>query len=113
MLLMAIGGLSVDFTAKELKQRISVVVSYLLIGMNSVFVLWIIATFVWLMVRLLPDSRVVLTLQALAGYGAVRWLFSDSLWIPLVLASGQAVFCIGMRVLWDAAVRRLEVWEES
>lgn len=110
---MAIGGLSVDFTAKELKQRISVVVSYLLMGVNSVFVLWIIATFVWLMVRLFPDSRVVLALQALAGYGAVGWLFSDSLWIPLVLASGQAVFWIGMRVLWDAAVRRLEGWEES
>jgi hypothetical protein len=107
----ALGGLSVDFTAEELKQRISVGVNYLLMGINSIYMLLTIATFVWLMIRLFSDSLVVVTIQALAGFGAVGWLFSDSMWGPIALLTGQVAFWIGVRVLWDAAVRRLETWE--
>lgn len=109
----AIGGLKVDFTVEELKKRASMVMGYLMMGLNMVFGLLTIATSVWLMVRLFPESRVVLVLQALADYGAAGWLFSDKLWIPLGLVSSQVVFWVGVKLLWDAAVRRLEEWEES
>lgn len=107
----AVGGLSVDFTAEELKQRTSAGVSYLLMGINSIYMLLTIATFVWLMIRLFSDSLVVAAIQALAGFGAVGWLFSDSLWGPIALLTGQFAFWIVVKVLWDAAVRRLETWE--
>jgi hypothetical protein len=107
----ALGGLRVDFTAKELKQRISIGVNYLLMGINSIYMLATIAIFVWLMIRLFPDSRVVLAIQALSNFGAIRWLLSDSFWNPLVLLTGQVAFGIGVKLLWEAAVRRLETWE--
>jgi hypothetical protein len=84
-----------------------------MIGLNSVFVLLTISTCTWLMVRLFPDSSVVLAIKALASFGAVGWFFSDSPWIPFSLVGGQVVFWIGAKVLWNAAVRRLEGWEES
>jgi hypothetical protein len=107
----AVGGLSVDFTAEELKQRISVGVSYLLMGINSIYTLFTIAAFVWLMIRLFSDSLVMVAIQALVGFGPVGWLFSDSMWVPIALLIGQVAFGIGVKVLWDAAVRRLEAWE--
>jgi len=110
---LAIGGIVVKFTAEDLKKRISVLITYLMIGLNSIFVLLAISTFVWLMVRLFPDSSFVLSLKALAGFGPVGWFFSDSLWIPFSLVGCQVVFWIGTKVLWNAAVRRLEGWEES
>ena len=110
---MAIGGLWVDFTAEELKQRIPALIAYLMMGLNLSFVLVTTVAFVWLMVRLFPDSRVVLAVQALAGYGPVGWIFSDKLWIPLTLVASQVLFWLGAKALWAAAVRRLEGWEES
>ena len=107
----AVGGLSVDFTAEELNQRMSLGVSYLLMGINSVYMLLTIAVFVWLVIRLFSDSLVVVAIQALAGFGAVGWLFSDSLWGPIALLIGQVAFWIGVKILWGAAVRRLETWE--
>ncbi|UCF61466.1 MAG: ABC transporter permease [Anaerolineaceae bacterium] len=106
-----IGGLSVDFTAEELKQRISVGVSYLLMGINSIYMLLTVVTVVWLMIRLLPDSRFVLAIHVFANSGTIGWLFSDSLWIPIALAGGQVLFGMAIKVVWDAAVRRLEAWE--
>jgi hypothetical protein len=107
----AVGGLSVDFMAEELKQRISVGISYLLMGINSIYMLFTIATFVWLMIRLFSDSLVVVAIQALAGFGPVGWLFSDSMWVPIALLIGQVAFGFRVKMLWDAAVRRLETWE--
>ncbi|KPK92868.1 MAG: hypothetical protein AMJ88_09720 [Anaerolineae bacterium SM23_ 63] len=107
----AVGGLSVDFTAEELNQRMSLGVSYLLMGINSVYMLLTIAVFVWLVIRLFSDSLVVVAIQTLAGFGAVGWLFSDSLWGPIALLIGQVAFWIGVKILWGAAVRRLETWE--
>lgn len=109
----AIGGLKVDFTVEEVKRRISTPVNYLMMGLNMIFTLLTIATSVWLIVRLFPDSGVVLAIQALAGYAAVAWILSDTVWPPLALVGGQVVFGVGVKVLWAAAVRRLEGWEES
>jgi hypothetical protein len=108
---MAIGGLRVDFCAEELKQRTPTVTGYLMMGLNLSFVLVTTAAFVWLMVRLFPDSAAVLAIQSLAGYAAVGWLFSDKLWVPLGLVGSQVLFWIGAKALWTAAVRRLEGWE--
>ncbi len=111
LMTVVVGGLTVDFTAEELKQRISVGVSYLLMGINSIYMLLTIAAFVWLMIRLFPVSRFVLAVQALSNFSAIGWLFSDSFWVPIALLIGQVAFGIGVKVLWDAAVRRLETWE--
>jgi hypothetical protein len=108
---MAIGGLRVDFMAEELKQRTPTMTSYLMMGMNLSFVLVTTAAFVWLMVRLFPDSLAVLAIQALAGYAIVGWLFSDMLWVPLGLVGVQVLFWLGAKALWTAAVYRLEGWE--
>lgn len=109
----ALGGLRVDFTAGELRQRTSILTNYLMMGLNAVFVLLTTVTCTWLMVRLFRDSRVVLAIQALAGYGGVEWVFSDKPWAPLALVGAQVAFWIGVKVLWEAAVRRLEGWEGS
>jgi hypothetical protein len=108
----AVGGLSVAFTVEELKQRISVGVSYLLMGINSIYMLLTITIFVWLMIRLFPESLVVLALHALSNFGVIEWLFSNSMWVPIALAGGQVLFWTGVKTLWDAAVRRLEAWED-
>jgi hypothetical protein len=108
---MAIGGLTVDFTVEELRQRMPTGTSCLVMGLNMIFVLSTITLSVWLMARLFPGSPVVLAMQALASYGAVRWVFSETARIPLGLVSSQIVFWVGVKLLWDGAVRRLEAWE--
>jgi hypothetical protein len=110
---MAIGGLRVDFSAEELKQRTPTLTGYLMMGLNLGFVLVTTAAFVWLMVRLFPGSPAILAIQSLAGSAVVDWLFSDKLWIPLVLLGSQGLFWMGAKVLWTAAVHRLEGWEGS
>jgi hypothetical protein len=109
---LAIGGLRVDFTVEELKRRIPVVAQYLAMALNMIFALLTVATSVWLMVHLFPGSDVVLVIQIFAGYGAVEWIISDAVWPPLALVSGQVAFGVGVKVLWEAAVRRLEQWED-
>jgi len=110
---MAIGGLKIDFGVEELRRRTPTLPSYIMMGLNLTFVIATTASFVWLLIRLLPDSRLVLAIQSLAGYAFAGWLLSDKLWVPLVLVGGQALFWIGARALWTAAVHRLEGWEGS
>jgi hypothetical protein len=105
------GGLTVDFAAKELKQRVRASMSYLQMALNLAFTLLTIGICLWLMVRAFPESQTVLVLQTLSQYRFVGWLFSASLWIPLALAGAQGAFWIGVVLLWRAAVRRLEQWE--
>lgn len=81
-------------------------------GLDLVSVSLTMGISVWLMVHLFPDSPFVQAIQPLAGYGLIGWLFSDSLVLPLALASGQVVFWIGVKALRAAAVRRLEGWKE-
>jgi hypothetical protein len=109
---LAIGGMKVDFTDEELKQRIPTVTSYLMMGLNLIFVLLTIIAFIWLMIRLFPDSLDVLTIQALSGYPLIGWFFSTKPWFPLAILGGQLIFWIGTKTIWSAAVRRLENWEE-
>jgi hypothetical protein len=109
----AIGGLKADFSAKELRQRISALTSSAIMGLNLLFVLLSSAVSAWLILLLVPESPVALVIQSLVNYGAMRWFTASNPWIPLYLAGGQVAFWIGARVLWSAAVRRLEKWEES
>ena len=109
----AIGGLTIDFGVEELGRRTPTLPSYIMIGLNLSFVLVTTASFVWLLIRLLPDSRLVLAIQSLAGYTPVSWLLSETLWVPLILVVSQVLFWIGARALWTAAVHRLEGWEGS
>jgi hypothetical protein len=108
---MAIGGLKIDFGVEEVRRRTPTLPGYIMMGLNLTFVLVTTASFVWLLIRLLPDSRLVLAIQSLAGYTPVSWLFSNKVWGPLILVSCQVLFWIGARVLWVAAVHRLEGWE--
>jgi hypothetical protein len=109
---MAIGGVKVDFTAEDLKQRLPTVTSYMIMGLNLIFVLLTIVAFVWLMIRLFPNSPDVLAIQVLSGYPVIGWLFSTKPWFPLTILGGQLIFWIGVKIIWSTAVRRLESWEE-
>jgi hypothetical protein len=110
---MAIGGLKIDFDVEEIGRRTPTLPSYLMMGLNLTFVLVTTASFVWLLIRLLPDSRLVLAIKSLAGYTPVSWLLSDKSWVPLILVGSQVLFWIGARALWTAAIHRLEDWEGS
>ena len=65
------GGLRIDFTAEELKQRTPTVTGFLMMGLNLRFMLVTTATFDWVMVRMFPDSHAVLPIQTLARYPVV------------------------------------------
>ncbi len=108
---LTIGSLKIDFEAEELKQRVPVIVSYLVMALNGVFMLLTIGAGIWLIIRLLPDSSVAFVVRMLSGSSAVGWLISEELWIPIALVGSQVAFWLGMKLLWNAAVRRLESWE--
>jgi hypothetical protein len=110
---MAIFGLKTDFSAEDLRQRVSTPTSYLTMAVNMVFGLLTVITFMWVIVHLFPDSRAVSLIQAFSGSRIIGWLFSGNLWNLFVLLGGQITFWIVVKILWDAAVRRLEVWEEG
>jgi ABC-2 type transport system permease protein len=107
----AMGGLTVDFAREELKQRISTTISYLQMALNLLFALLCIGSCLWLIVRLFPEDQTVLVLRTLSQYRFVGWLYSASPWIPLILVGVQGAFWIGVKILWRAAVQRLERWE--
>jgi hypothetical protein len=108
----ALGGLTVDFTADQVKRRVPWWASSLAMGLNLVFVLLTIATAAGLTLYFFPESSgVVGHLLAEAGGEAQAFLgFAELLLVPLNI---QAVFWIGVKLLWDAAVRRLERWEKK
>ncbi len=108
---LAMGGLTVDFTAEDLKQRISTLANYLTMGLGFLLAMLTTIAGVWLVVHLFPESEAVRVLQPFAGHGAVSWVFSSAPWPPLILLGGQAAYFVGVKVLWDGAVRRLEKWE--
>lgn len=51
--------------------------------------------------------------QAVGGYPVVKWLFAKGGWLPGGLVAAQVAYWGGVRALWAAAVRRLELWEEA
>jgi hypothetical protein len=108
---LTIGGLKIDFDAEELKQRVPMLMSYVTMALNTVFFLLTIGVGIWLAIRFLPDSSVDAAAAVLNNLPTGRWLLSDSLWIPIVLIASQVAFWVGARLIWTAAVRRLENWE--
>jgi hypothetical protein len=106
----AIAGLKVDFTVEELKRRVPIVTSYLIMGLNIFFVVLTVVSAVWLMIRLYPVSPFAAGIKVLAGSGTDGWIFSSPLLSPMLVGL-QVVFWVGVKLLWDAAVRRLEGWE--
>jgi len=68
---------------------------------------------IWLVAHLFPDSGIVRVLQLFAGHGAVSWIFSSAPWSPLILVGSQVAYFVGVKLPWDAAVRRLEEWEPA
>jgi hypothetical protein len=109
---MAIFGLKIDFSAEDFRKRVSTPTSYLTMAVNMIFGLLTVITFVWVIVNLFPDSRTVTLIQAFSGSRVIGWLFSGNLVNLFTLLGGQVVFWIMVKILWDAAVRRLEAWEE-
>jgi hypothetical protein len=107
----ALGGLQVDFQARDLRQRVPTLTGYLVMGANTVFVLLAVALGLWLVARLAPGSPVVLALDALAGLPLVGWIVAPDPWFPLALAGAQLAYGLAVWALWAAAVRRLEAWE--
>jgi hypothetical protein len=105
------GGLSIDFNAEELKQRIPILTSYLLMVVNLIYMLSITLIGIWLIVRLFPESGAVMAIRALADFGVVGWIFSSKLWGLFISGAIQVLFWISMKLLWNAAVSRLESWE--
>jgi hypothetical protein len=108
----AIAGWKVDFSVADLRKRSTSAMNYLIMGLNLAFVLITAALFIWIMVRLLPESDAVQAIAALSGFNTIGWLFSPALWPPLILGLGQVAFWIATIILWNTAVRRLEAWEE-
>jgi|GEM_PF-1247254 len=108
----ALGGLTVDFAADQVKRRVPWWASSLAMGLNLVFVLLTIATAAGLALYLFPESggAVGHLLAEAGGEAQAFWGFAELLLVPLNI---QAVFWIGMKLLWDAAVRRLERWEKK
>lgn len=110
---LAMGGLTVDFTAEDLKQRISTLVNYLTMGLGFLLAVPTTIAGIWLVVHLFPDSDAVRVLQPFAGLRVVDWIYSNAPWPPLILLGSQAVYFAGVKWLWAAAVRRLEEWEPA
>jgi hypothetical protein len=77
------------------------------------FVALTLAAAVWSIIHLQPDSPSVSAIRALAGFPLVGWFFADTIWLPLVLLTGQIVFWLAAARTWSAAVNRLEQWESG
>jgi hypothetical protein len=107
----ATGGWSIRFNIEDLKRRISTPVSYMLMAVNLIFMLSITSACIWFMIRLFPDRQLISAIRSLSNFSLIGWIFSDKWWIPLILLCIQAIFWIGIKILWDAAIRRLENWE--
>ncbi len=107
----AIGGLKVDFSVEELKQRIPTLISYMIWGVNLIFALLIVVLSTWLIYQLYPESGVVIVVRTVFENSVVSWFFHATFGPPLILLGALGVFVVGLRMLWGAAVHRLEEWE--
>lgn len=108
---LALAGLWIDFTIDNPKKRLSTPASYLITGINGLYVLLTVVSSTWLMIGLYPDSDPVMVIRTLQTIPVVGWTLSTSLWLPLTLFAGHLAFWMGARRLWRAGVRRLEQWE--
>jgi hypothetical protein len=107
----AIGGLKVDFSVEELKQRIPSLISYIIMGVNLIFALLTVVLSTWLIYQLYPESSVVIVIRTLLENSVAGWFFQATFGPPITLLGALGVFVVGVRVLWGTAVHRLEEWE--
>jgi hypothetical protein len=108
---LSVAALKVDFEADELKARIPISASFVTMALNGALSLLTIGAGLWVIIRLLPESSVALVIRLMSGFTIVEWLLSDALWVPVVLVGSQVVYWIGVRLLWNTAVQRLQTWE--
>jgi hypothetical protein len=108
----AVSALTLDFSVQDPGRRLPGLAYWLIVGLNLLFTTLTITSGLWLFIHLAPTDTLTIQLEALAGLGVVRMLLSDSAKLPLLLAVGQILFGITLRVLWTAGVSRLSQYEE-
>jgi hypothetical protein len=107
----AVSAWTMNFTEQDPRRRLPAPAYWLIMGLSLIMAALTITGALWLVAHLLPQSDLTVQLQALAGFGVVRALVTDSVGPPLILLGGQLAFGIGVRALWVAGVRRLEHYE--
>jgi hypothetical protein len=107
----AVEGLKADFSVEVMKRRTPEAAKFLIFSLNMLFVLLTVTTAAWIATRFFADSELVVVLRLLSSFGAVGWLLSESVSVPLTLGAFHVLFWLGGTMLWQAAVRRLEGWE--
>jgi hypothetical protein len=107
----AISGIKVDFSVEELKQRVPTLMSYVIIGVNLIFTLLTVVLSTWVIYQLYPESGVVIVIRTVLENSLVGWFFHPTFGPPIILLGALGVFAVGVRMLWGAAIHRLEEWE--
>jgi hypothetical protein len=107
----AVSAWTMNFAEPNPHRRLPTPAYWLIMGLSLTMAALTIVGALWVVAHLLPQSSLTIQLQALAGFGVIRALLSDSVGLPLTLAGGQLAFAIGVRALWVAGVRRLEQYE--
>ena len=107
----AISGIKVDFSVEELKQRVPTLMSYVIIGVNLIFTLLTVVLSTWVIYQLYPESGVVIVIRTVLENSVVGWFFHPTFGPPIILLGALGVFAVGVRMLWGAAIHRLEEWE--
>lgn len=105
------GALRADFAASDMMKLMPTSVSYLMMGLNALYAVWIIATIAWVIAHGFPESDSFKVIEVFQDLPPVRVLLSDAVWVPLLLAAGHALAFFGLGRLWSAAVRRLAQME--
>ncbi|MFC2028970.1 hypothetical protein ACFLTX_03480 [Chloroflexota bacterium] len=113
LITISIVGLKADFSIDELKQRVSSQISLLIIGLNTIFMILTFLVFSWTLVHITPANMAVDMLRSFSNYAFISWLFSSSMWNLVILIAFQLGCWIGIWFVWNAAVHRLEEWEEG
>jgi hypothetical protein len=109
---LTLGALFIDFSLQDLRRRLPGPAYWLTVSMNLIFIVLTILSAHWLLVHTAPNAELALQLGALSGFGIVRSILSTSATLPLLLTGGQLLFWSITRLLWAAAIRRLERYQE-
>ena len=110
----AAGALGADFAAEDPRRGVAGPMGCLGTIIIGLFLLLTALSVAWVVIHLYPESELVrLSRQAVGGYPVVKWLFAEGGWLPGALVAAQIAYWGGVRALWAAAVRRLELWEEA
>jgi hypothetical protein len=108
-LAMGYGGLVADFSVDDpARKSVGALHGYLVSGIFTVIIFVSLTSVAWLVVHLFPSSPISLPFQSLAGFTSVAWLLSESAWPLVTIISAQVVIWVGVKLLWNAAIHRLE-----